>query len=173
MHVLSNGAGPLYPAEIFNANELPPERTFELPRTSEIDSSVVSKQQTCHRWQTLGNFPNTIDYFGDGSLYVIDTPGHLLGHINLLARSGPDRWVYLGGDCCHDTRILHGQSGIAMYDDGRGGQRSVHMNTDAARSSLDRVRDLTAHAGDAVEMVIAHDLEWAKKNEHRFFPGRL
>lgn len=42
-----------------------------------------------------------IDYFGDGSLYVLNTPGHALGHLSALARTGTDSFVFLGGDICH------------------------------------------------------------------------
>ncbi|EFX05080.1 metallo-beta-lactamase superfamily protein [Grosmannia clavigera kw1407] len=50
------------------------------------------------------------DYFGDGSLYVLDTPGHAVGHISALVRTTPasiedknstDDFVFLGGDICH------------------------------------------------------------------------
>lgn len=43
------------------------------------------------------------DYFGDGSFYLLDTPGHTVGHLCALARttSGPDSFLLLGGDACH------------------------------------------------------------------------
>ncbi|KAJ7130623.1 hypothetical protein C8R44DRAFT_775899 [Mycena epipterygia] len=42
-----------------------------------------------------------VDYFGDGSFYLLDTPGHLPGHISALARVTPDSFVNLGGDTFH------------------------------------------------------------------------
>lgn len=47
----------------------------------------------------IGRF-NALDYFGDGSFYLLDTPGHDIGHICGLARtsSGPDSFVFMGGD---------------------------------------------------------------------------
>ena len=48
------------------------------------------------------------DYFGDGSLYILNVPGHAIGHISALVRTTPDTAVFLGGDCCHFT----GKSGI-------------------------------------------------------------
>jgi glyoxylase-like metal-dependent hydrolase (beta-lactamase superfamily II) len=42
-----------------------------------------------------------VDYFGDGSLYVLDTPGHAVGHISALVRTTVDTFVFLGGDICH------------------------------------------------------------------------
>ncbi|ESK90425.1 metallo-beta-lactamase superfamily protein [Moniliophthora roreri MCA 2997] len=43
----------------------------------------------------------TLDFFGDGSLYLFDMPGHCPGHISALARVKPDSFVLLGGDSCH------------------------------------------------------------------------
>ncbi|OQE02901.1 hypothetical protein PENVUL_c037G08097 [Penicillium vulpinum] len=46
------------------------------------------------------------DYFGDGSLYLLDSPGHCAGHISALARTTPSSveggasFVFLGGDIC-------------------------------------------------------------------------
>lgn len=48
----------------------------------------------------IGRF-NAYDYFGDGSLYLLDTPGHSIGHICALARTTPDSFVFMGGDACH------------------------------------------------------------------------
>ncbi|KAI1367086.1 beta-lactamase-like protein [Xylaria arbuscula] len=44
-----------------------------------------------------------IDYFGDGSFYLLDTPGHCMGHMCALARvtSSPDSFILLGGDAVH------------------------------------------------------------------------
>ncbi|CAN9265770.1 unnamed protein product [Alternaria alternata] len=165
MYLLANGGGPLYPAEIFNPDELPDDRTSELPPVLE----------------TLARLPATIDFYGDGSLYIIDAPGHLFGHINVLARIGPKEWVYLGGDCCHDPRILSGEKGIALYDDGKGGLRSVHADTDAAAATVKKIARFLKQGnvkeeGDGqvqVEVVVAHDKGWAEANKRRFLPGHL
>lgn len=187
LNLLAHGGGPLYPAELFNAAELPRERTRELPPTphalaSDPLAAVNSyTQETHHKWSPLAGFPAVIDFFGDGSLYIVDAPGHLTGHVNLLARTGPGKWVYLGGDCCHDARILSGERGIAMYDDGRGGLRSVHLDTDAAAETVRGVARLfdsgvvkEEGGGEAkVEVVIAHDGGWREANRARFWPGTL
>ncbi|KAK2748557.1 hypothetical protein FQN57_000692 [Myotisia sp. PD_48] len=43
------------------------------------------------------------DFFGDGSFYLIDTPGHCEAHIGAMARttSNPDTFIFMGGDLCH------------------------------------------------------------------------
>lgn len=43
------------------------------------------------------------DYFGDGSLYVLNVPGHATGHVSALVRTTPDTAVFMGGDVCHFT----------------------------------------------------------------------
>lgn len=55
----------------------------------------------------IGEFP-AFDYFGDGSFYLLDTPGHAIGHLCGLARttSNPDSFVLLGGDVCHYAGVL-------------------------------------------------------------------
>lgn len=181
MHLLANGGGPLYPAEIFNHDEIPKDRTRELPPARAEDAAKAFESQTKHEWQPLAGFPAAIDFYHDGSLYIIDAPGHLPGHVNLLARIGPGKWVYLGGDCCHDTRILTGEKGIALYDDGKGGLRSVHADTDEAARTVERAAKLLKKGslrdekGDVVdvEVVVAHDRNWAEANEGRFWPAHL
>ncbi|OAL53133.1 hypothetical protein IQ07DRAFT_597477 [Pyrenochaeta sp. DS3sAY3a] len=42
-----------------------------------------------------------IDFFEDGSLYVLDTPGHAIGHLSALIRTTQNTFVFLGGDICH------------------------------------------------------------------------
>lgn len=59
----------------------------------------------------VGRF-NAFDYFGDGSFYLLDSPGHAVGHLCGLARvtSGGggggeggkgDSYIFMGGDACH------------------------------------------------------------------------
>lgn len=44
-----------------------------------------------------------LDYFGDGSLYFLNSPGHAHGHICALARvtAGPPSFILMGGDAWH------------------------------------------------------------------------
>ncbi|OJD33079.1 n-acyl homoserine lactonase [Diplodia corticola] len=47
------------------------------------------------------------DWWGDGSFYLLDTPGHAVGHLCGLARvragaaAGEEAFVFMGGDCAH------------------------------------------------------------------------
>ncbi|KAH8586260.1 beta-lactamase-like protein [Bisporella sp. PMI_857] len=54
---------------------------------------------------TIGGF-RAIDFFLDGSFYLLDTPGHCIGHICGLARTTPEpesTFIFLGGDICHSA----------------------------------------------------------------------
>ena len=50
----------------------------------------------------LGQY-DAYDYFGDGSLYILDVPGHATAHISALVRTTPDTAIFMGGDVCHFT----------------------------------------------------------------------
>ncbi|KAK7006765.1 Metallo-beta-lactamase superfamily protein [Favolaschia claudopus] len=54
---------------------------------------------------TISGLP-AIDYFGDQSFYLLNTPGHLMGHISALARVTPSTFVVLGADTCHHAGQL-------------------------------------------------------------------
>jgi glyoxylase-like metal-dependent hydrolase (beta-lactamase superfamily II) len=146
---------PSDPHAHFDSNLLPQERTRELPSAS--DPSF---------WQPLGPFPAVHDYFKDGSLFIVDSAGHLPGHINLLVRLEAEKWIYLAGDSCHDVRILHGEKQISIYPDSTSGYlKCAHANKELAEQHLDRVRKL----GDlGVEIVLAHDWRWDQENKGRF-----
>ncbi|KAH7154499.1 beta-lactamase-like protein [Fusarium sp. MPI-SDFR-AT-0072] len=55
----------------------------------------------------IGPF-RAFDFFGDGSFYLLDTPGHDIGHLAGLARTttGPDTFIFMGGDLCHHSGEL-------------------------------------------------------------------
>ncbi|KAI1113269.1 hypothetical protein F5Y14DRAFT_224427 [Nemania sp. NC0429] len=197
LDLLKHGAGPLYPADQFNADELPALRTVELPPVPSPDNDFheyyADKNAPAHTptpahtqakvpplekewsWQPFAGFPRTIDFFGDQSVYIVDSPGHIYGHVNLLVCIGEGKFVYLGGDCCHDTRILSGEKEIAEYDNGCGGLRSVHVDTGLAKKTLAEIDEGLGELGRGteVEVVLAHDKGWRERNRHRFWPGTL
>jgi len=45
------------------------------------------------------------DFFGDGSFYLLDTPGHAIWHLGGLARTttNPDTFIFMGGDLCNHS----------------------------------------------------------------------
>ncbi|KAL2827255.1 hypothetical protein BJY01DRAFT_139747 [Aspergillus pseudoustus] len=59
------------------------------------------------------------DLFGDGSFYLLDTPGHCLGHMCGLARTTPgprSTFVLLGGDICHFPGVFRPSPQLPLPD---------------------------------------------------------
>ncbi|KAI6361565.1 hypothetical protein MCOR25_006469 [Pyricularia grisea] len=66
----------------------------------------------------IGSFP-AYDYFGDGSFYLLDSPGHAVGHLCGLARttaSPNSTFVLLGGDVCHYAGIFRPSPQLPIPD---------------------------------------------------------
>ncbi|KAK3618286.1 hypothetical protein LTR56_024729 [Elasticomyces elasticus] len=160
LNVLEHGLGGIAPHQHFVPGTLPEDRSSELP-----DPSDQSKSKP------LGPFPATYDLFGDGSVYVVDTPGHLPGHVNLLCRT-KDRWLMLCGDAFHDRRLLTGEKDIGTWE-GPHGTLCIHLDKEAAAESIRRLREFQKMAGDEVELIAAHEEVWWKANRRNAFPAKL
>ncbi|KIK54090.1 hypothetical protein GYMLUDRAFT_88239 [Collybiopsis luxurians FD-317 M1] len=109
------------------------------------------------------------DFFGDGSFYVLDTPGHCSGHLSALARVKEDSFVLLGGDVCHHPGQLrpnlHIQrnipySGDILIDLSQPiltvpGQPSAYGDKPTALATLEKIQLLDAHPD--IFVILAHD----------------
>ncbi|MCJ1302176.1 hypothetical protein MMC08_004979 [Hypocenomyce scalaris] len=161
----------------FDPQLLPAERTIQLPLPHDHLTQRGGPQQWQGRsWEPIGPFPAALDLFGDGSVYIVNAPGHLPGHLNLLCRIRPHRWIYLGGDACHDKRILTGEEAIGTWLDDNGATLCIHHDKKAAEQSIGRIQRLMelSHTGDEkVEVILAHDGEWYDGNQELFFPSNL
>lgn len=82
-------------------------------------SSIQETELSSHRVRELDDAAFTLrlgrvpahDFFGDGSFYILSTPGHTVGHLAALARVTVDSnktstFVFLGGDCAHYPGIF-------------------------------------------------------------------
>ncbi|KXN88231.1 N-acyl homoserine lactonase AttM [Leucoagaricus sp. SymC.cos] len=153
------GFWPQNPDSFFPANLLPNERTRYLG--DELD------------WKPIGPFPRAFDFYGDGSVYIIDAPGHLLGHINLLARTSADGgWIYLAGDTAHHWNLITGKSAIACGHPGHL-HETAHQDKALAEETIRRVAEVMKIP--RVRVILAHDLPWYEKNKDgpAFFPGKI
>lgn len=72
------------------------ERSWQGRELQEIDFSAKGQDLR------IGKF-NALDFYGDGSFYLLDTPGHAVGHLCALARTtaNPPTFMFLGGDIAH------------------------------------------------------------------------
>lgn len=164
---------------VFESDLLDSERTVELP--SPEDTSVKSE----YSWTPLSSFPHAIDFFNDGSVYIVNAPGHLPGHINLLCRisSNPTKFVCLAGDACHDIRLFRRERDIATWTDDEGRYCCIHVDIAQTKETLSRLYEASSEGlaleGERekahVEVIFAHDFAWEEqaRKEGRFWPGRL
>lgn len=62
---------------------------------------------------------DAVDYFGDGSFYLLHTPGHAIGHLGGLARTtnNPDTFIFMGGDLCHHGGALRPSPHLPLPSD--------------------------------------------------------
>ncbi|KAK8182043.1 beta-lactamase-like protein [Phyllosticta capitalensis] len=165
LDVLRNGVAAGGSHQHFDSHLLPEERTEELPSTLPVAKEFGSKSHW--DWQPIGPFPAALDLVGDGSMYVVDAPGHLPGHLNLLCRTGPWTWMCLAGDSFHDRRLLTGEKDIGTWEDEAGHTLCIHYDKKAAKESIERLCKLAEDAN--VDVVAAHDEEWLAENEDILF----
>ncbi|KAH8819109.1 beta-lactamase-like protein [Xylogone sp. PMI_703] len=113
------------------------------------------------RFVSIGPFPKAYDFFGDGSFYLIDTPGHMPGHQMGFAKTGDDEWVIMGGDCCHHRELVTSQTRTISVTDGPGGQPGFHKYPDLAVSSIAKLRAMKEYKN--VLIILAHDASLQEK----------
>ncbi|KAJ7793410.1 beta-lactamase-like protein [Mycena olivaceomarginata] len=104
----------------------------------------------------IGSF-RAFDYFGDGSFYLLDVPGHQAGHVCGLARVTPTSFVLLGADTCHHPRPPppHLQTAEALPLPRRTPRRRPPLHPASARESIDKLGEFDANRD--VFVMLAHD----------------
>ncbi|SMQ54945.1 unnamed protein product [Zymoseptoria tritici ST99CH_3D7] len=142
--------------------------TLPANRTEEFSDPAVGGE-----WKSMRPFPATLELFDDGSVFVIDMPGHLPGHLNLLCRMEGERWVMLCGDAFHDRRLLTGEKEIGIWEGEGGRMICIHYDEEGARRSIGRLREWDRVTGERCELVAAHEDGWWERNREREFPGVL
>jgi glyoxylase-like metal-dependent hydrolase (beta-lactamase superfamily II) len=155
--LFEDGFWPTNPDSVYPTDILPIERTTFLGEDI--------------KWQAVGPFPKAYDFYGDGSLYIVDAPGHVWGHVNLLARTSADgAWVYLAGDTAHHWNLIEGTSGIACVHPGHA---KMHLHKDLAEETIGRVREVMKIP--RIRVLLAHDKPWYDENKGRnaFLPGQI
>jgi N-acyl homoserine lactone hydrolase len=88
--------------------------------------------------------PQDKDVFGDGTVIMLNTPGHTPGHHALLVKLRETGTVLLSGDVTH-FRENYESDGVPNFDTGRA----------ATLASLDRVKKIAANLKATV--IIQHD----------------
>ncbi|KAI5363207.1 putative metallo-beta-lactamase, ribonuclease Z/Hydroxyacylglutathione hydrolase [Septoria linicola] len=78
-----------------------------------FDGREVKELAPAHFTTEIGGL-KAFDYFGDGSFYFLLAPGHALGHINALARTTEDTFIYMAADSFHHTSQLRPHTGARL-----------------------------------------------------------
>jgi glyoxylase-like metal-dependent hydrolase (beta-lactamase superfamily II) len=147
LHIDHTGALGHFPNAtiVVHARELEAARASEAPLASGYVREDYDRPEL--RWQLA---EGELDLFGDGTIRLLETPGHSAGHMSLLLdleESGP---VLLTADAA-DNR--------AQWE-GREHPRALFSREDARRS-LERLREL-AHQTDAL-LVLGHEPDdWSR-----------
>ncbi|KAL0954569.1 hypothetical protein HGRIS_003529 [Hohenbuehelia grisea] len=149
---------PTNPDSFYSAHVVP------LDRTRFLDERTP--------WTTLGPFPRALDFYGDGSLYVVDAPGHLPGHINVMARTSKDGgWVCLAADSAHHCKLLTGEAEIATGAHVFGPSGCAHEDKAGAEAQLGIIKSL--RTDPRVRVVLAHDSTFEREHPEAFWPGKI
>ena len=86
-----------------------PRREDALVLDSDAEGRVVREISFDASELKIGGF-NAYDFFNDGSFYLLDAPGHAIGHLCALARTTADdegsSYVLMGADACHHPGVL-------------------------------------------------------------------
>ncbi|KAI0644569.1 hypothetical protein C8Q79DRAFT_1011601 [Trametes meyenii] len=148
--------------DTFFAIALPPAESEARARVEFLDPAG---------WPPLGPFPHARDWYGDGSVYVVDAAGHVPGHVNVLARTSADGgWVFLAGDSTHDWRVIHGAARFAHHPT----KGCMHADLEGAERHVERIRELRRE-NPRVRVLLSHDVPWYEENKGgpAFWPGTL
>ncbi|KAL9107018.1 MAG: hypothetical protein Q9227_008054 [Pyrenula ochraceoflavens] len=89
---------------------------YEGREVTEIDFSPSSDPKLCE----IGGF-QAYDYFSDGSFYLLNTPGHTLGHLSALARTTANAqegstFIFLGGDIVSSNQVIRPSEAYPLPD---------------------------------------------------------
>ncbi|EAU86063.1 hypothetical protein CC1G_07142 [Coprinopsis cinerea okayama7 len=141
---------------------------------SDVPPPAQTRYLSPEGWRPIGPFPRTHDFYGDGSLFIVDAPGHLPGHINILARTSSDgSWVFLAGDSVHHWDIIKGEAKVAV-----GASWSphfcIHQDLPKAEEHIEHIKRFNALP--KTQVILGHDSPWYTENKGSstaFFPGTI
>lgn len=116
-------------------------------------------------WVGIGAFDKAFDLFGDGSAFLIDSPGHSAGHQMMLIRTTAasdsktgSTFVLLAGDCFHHPEVLKDPRRTARSPYSKSG---MHADPEAAMDTIWRTRRFAEE--DNVWVLGAHDFSVNKQ----------
>ncbi|POR33566.1 Uncharacterized protein TPAR_06261, partial [Tolypocladium paradoxum] len=109
-------------------------------------------------WQRFGPFDKALDFLGDGSLWLLQAPGHMVGNMAAAARLSNGAWIVLASDCSHTKALLDGKEDFRTWEGPQGEVASLHEDLCATKDTVEKIRMLQADYGARV--ALAHDSSW-------------
>lgn len=82
----------VFPGYPLNPNSIVPQDAYDGREITELDFTINSLE--------VGGY-KAIDFFNDGSFYLLQAPGHTHDHICALARTSENKFIFMGGDTAH------------------------------------------------------------------------
>ncbi|KAH7075529.1 beta-lactamase-like protein [Paraphoma chrysanthemicola] len=145
---------------------------------SMFDGRFFDPERRTEKWETLkgpwvdfGPFKAAMDFFGDGSLWVCQAPGHMPGNLCAVVRVEGGDWVLLGSDCCHSRRIMDGLSDFAQVKMPDGTIHCLQDDLVAARETVACLRVMERKY--RVHIALAHDTEWMQAGSDQVLMGLM
>ncbi|WAO95250.1 Lactamase-B domain-containing protein [Fusarium falciforme] len=114
-------------------------------------------------WKPWGPFEQALDYFGDGSFWILQAPGHMKGNLAACVRLKSGEWVLLASDCCHSKEIFDGVKQIANVSMPDGSMFCLHESLGAALDTIGKLRMAVRDYG--MHIAMAHDAEFIKEGK--------
>ncbi|KAH7050029.1 beta-lactamase-like protein [Macrophomina phaseolina] len=121
-------------------------------------------------WVPFGPFERAMDFFGDGSFFVVQAPGHMPGNLCAVARVEGGNWILLGSDCCHSRELLDGKFDFAVFEAPNGVKMCLQSDIPAAKGTISRIKQLEDLG---VHVALAHDTTWIKDGTDAVLMGLL
>ena len=116
--------------------------------------AAVERRVPRQGWRPVGPFERAADLFEDGSLLLVDAPGHMPGHALLYVRVKDDDYILLTGDAFHHPDILK-EPGLLARPPYSWEGKSMHADGETAKSTIEKINKW-AHQ-DNVWIVASHD----------------
>ncbi|KAF8333138.1 beta-lactamase-like protein [Cantharellus anzutake] len=143
---------------------------MDVPLKTLEERTVKYLSRERDKWKDVGTFRGH-DYFGDGSLFILDAPGHVPGHLAALVRtsSSPPIYHLLASDTAHQITLLRSPKNpsttrkrYAAYPkfgaeerDGVVPLDSMHNNLEEAYRTIAKAERMDLE--DNVNVFLAHD----------------
>jgi len=143
LHIDHTGALGHFPEAtvIVHEHELDRARTAEPPHHHGYVREDFDRPE--ENWRTI---EDDLDLFGDGSVRLLQTPGHSAGHMSLLLELQQTGPVLLTADAADNRSQWEGSAPLRVL-----------FSRDDAKRSLQRLRDVASETGALV--IFGHDPE--------------